>query len=130
MKQQPSRHNRTGYETCARKGLEWLVSALFEFASVDGRAVVASFDGGRIASDAGGVPVGCGRPVIGLTRRLATCFSDARHPASAEHEVETLIMQRAVGIAVGYEDLADHDELGHDPVMAPLAGSFTPRQQR
>jgi len=56
--------------------------------------------------------------VIGLTRRLAACFTDARHPAFVEHEVQTLVMQRVVGIALGYEDLIDHDELRHDPVMA------------
>jgi hypothetical protein len=101
---------------------------LFDFARVEGRAVVASFDGGRITSDAGALLLGATDRVIGLTRRLAGCFIDARDPALIEHEVETLIMQRIVGIALGYEDLIDHDELRHDPVMATLAGKLVARR--
>jgi hypothetical protein len=102
---------------------------LFEFARVEGRAVVASFDGGRITSDAGAVLLGAADRVIGLTRRLAGCFTDARNPAFIEHEVETLVMQRVVGIALGYEDLIDHDELRHDPVLATLAGKLAARRR-
>ena len=97
--------------------------SLFEFARVEGRAVVASFDGGRMTSDAGAVLLGAADRVIGLTRRLAGCFTDVRNPAFIEHEVETLVMQRVVGIALGYEDLVDHDELRHDPVLAPWLAS-------
>jgi Transposase DDE domain group 1 len=96
--------------------------SLFDFARVEGRTVVASFDGGRITPDAGALLLGATDRVIGLTRWLAACFSDARDPACVEHEVETLVMQRVVGIALGYEDLLDHDELRHDPVLATLAG--------
>jgi hypothetical protein len=102
--------------------------SLFEFARVEGRAVVASFDGGRITSDAGALLLGATDRVIGLTRRLAACFADARNPAFVEHEVETLVMQRVVGIALGYEDLIDHDELRHDPLMATLAGKLAARR--
>jgi hypothetical protein len=101
---------------------------LFEFARVEGRAVVASFDGGRISSDAGALLLGAADRVIGLSRRLAACFSDARDPDLSEHEVETLVMQRVVGIALGYEDLNDHDQLRHDPVLATLAGKLTARR--
>jgi hypothetical protein len=101
---------------------------LFEFARVEGRAVLASFDGGRITSDAGALLLGAADRVIGLTRRLAACFADARNPAFVEHEVETLVMQRVVGIALGYEDLVDHDELRHDPVLATLAGKLAARR--
>jgi hypothetical protein len=59
--------------------------------------------------------------VLNLTRRLGACFKDGRDPAYTEHTVETLVMQRVVGIALGYEDLNDHDELRHDPIMAVLA---------
>jgi hypothetical protein len=69
---------------------------LFEFAPADGRAVVASFDGGRITSDAGALLLGAADKVIGLTRRLSACFTDARKPAFVDREVETLIMQRVV----------------------------------
>ena len=94
------------------------------FAPVAGRAVVASFDGGAMTSDAGALLLGAADRVLGLTRRLAACFKDSRDPAYVEHTVETLVMQRTVGIALGYEDLNDHDQLRHDPVMAVLAGKL------
>jgi hypothetical protein len=100
----------------------------FEFARVEGRDVVASFDGGWLTSDAGALLLGAADRVIGLTEKLAACFSDARNPALVEHAVETLVMQRVVGIALGYEDLNDHDELRHDPVLATLAGKLTARR--
>ena len=95
----------------------------FDFARVEGRKVVASFDGGRITSDAGALLLGATDRVICLSRRLADCFTDARDPTLIEHAVETLVMQRVLGIALGYEDLNDHDQLRHDPVMAVLAGT-------
>jgi hypothetical protein len=104
------------------------IPTLFEFARADGRSVVASFDGGRIKSDAGALLLGATDRVIGLTRRFAGCFTDARHAAFVEHEVETLIMQRVVGMTLGYEDLIDHDELRHDPVPATLAGKLAARR--
>jgi hypothetical protein len=85
-------------------------------------------NGGRITSDAGALLLGATDRVIGLTRRLAACFTDARNPDLIEHDVETLVMQRVVGIALGYEDLIDHDELRHDPVMAVLAGKLAARR--
>jgi hypothetical protein len=97
---------------------------LFDFTPVEGRAVVASFDGGAITSDAGALLLGATDKVIGLTRKLAACFKDSRNPAFIEHAVETLVMQRVVGIALGYEDLNDHDQLRHDPIMAVLAGKL------
>ncbi|MGH9620599.1 MAG: IS1380 family transposase [Bryobacteraceae bacterium] len=102
---------------------------VFEFARVEGRAVVAGFDGGRITSDAGALLLGAADRVLGLTRKLAACFTDARNPAFVEHEVETLVMQRVVGLALGYEDLIDHDELRHDPVLATLAGKLEARRR-
>ena len=103
-------------------------STLFDFARLEGRAVVASFDGGRITSDAGALLLGATDRVLGLTRRLAACFKDRRDPDYVEHAVETLLMQRVVGIALGYEDLLDHDQLRHDPVMAVLAGKLAARR--
>ena len=97
---------------------------LFDFARADGRAVVASFAGGAITSDAGALLLGATDRVLGLTRRLAACFKDSRDPAYTEHALETLVMQRVVGIALGYEDLNDHDQLRHDPVLATLAGKL------
>lgn len=97
---------------------------LFNFAPVEGRSVVAAFDGGRITSEAGALLLGATDKVIGLTRRLAGCFTDNRDPDLTEHTVQTLVMQRVTGIALGYEDLNDHDTLRHDPVMAVLAGKL------
>ena len=102
---------------------------LFEFARVESRAVVASFDGGRLTSDAGALLLGVADRVIDLTRRLAGCFSDARDPSPIEHEVGTLVMQRVVGIALGCEDLLDHDTLRHDPVLATPAGKPSARRR-
>src|SRR3954464_12556025 len=98
---------------------------LFDFARADGRAVVASFDGGAITSDAGALFLGGAARVLGLTRRWAVCVKASPHPAYIEHTVETLVMQRIVGIALGYEDLNDHDQLRHDPVLATLANKLT-----
>jgi hypothetical protein len=95
-----------------------------EFARVDGRPVVADFDGGALTSDAGGLLLGAADRVIDLVGRLAGCFRDARDPRYIEHSVSTLIGQRVYGIALGYEDLVDHDELRHDPLMAVLAGKL------
>ena len=97
---------------------------LFAFPPVDGRHVVASFDGGAITSDAGALLLGQTDRAIRLTERFATCFSDTRCAELVEHQVETMVMQRVVGIALGYEDLNDHDELRHDPVLAVLAAKL------
>ena len=102
---------------------------LFEFARVDGRSVVASFDGGSITSDAGGLLLGATDRAIRLADRFAECFGDARAPHLIEHEVGTLVGQRVFGIALGYEDLIDHDTLRYDPVMAVLAGKLAARRE-
>src|SRR5262249_39690215 len=87
-------------------------------------AVVASFDGGAITSDAGGLLLGATDRAIGLIERFAACFIDRRDPRLVEHVVGTLIGQRVFGIALGYEDVNDHDELRHGPLMAVLAGKL------
>jgi hypothetical protein len=90
--------------------------------------VVAGFDGGTITSDAGALLLGATDQTIGLTERFAACFTDRRAPELVEHSVRTLVTQRIVGIALGYEDLTDHDELRHDPVLAVLAGKLAARR--
>src|SRR5260221_14398518 len=95
---------------------------LFDFGPVEGRAVEAAFDAGLVTSDAGALLLGATDRVIGLVDRFADCFCDHRRQDLIEHAVTTLIGQRVFGIALGYEDLNDHDELRHDPVMAVLAG--------
>jgi Transposase DDE domain group 1 len=102
---------------------------LFGFAPVEGREVVAAFDGGAITSDAGGLLLGATDRALDLLRRLTACFSDVRKQHLIEHEVVTLIAQRVFAIALGYEDLNDHDKLRKDPVMAVLAGKLAARRQ-
>lgn len=102
---------------------------LLGFAAVEGREVVAAFDGGLITSDAGALLLGATDRAIGLTARLASCFSDRRRQEYVEHEVATLVRQRVFGIALGYEDLNDHDALRHDPMMAVLAGKLAARRE-
>ena len=96
----------------------------FDFGLVGRRKVVGSFDGGAITSDAGALLLGTTDRAIGLVDRLAACFTDYRKPELIEHRVATLVGQRVFGIALGYEDLNDHDELRRDPVMAVLAGKL------
>jgi len=102
---------------------------LFGFAPVEGRRVEAAFDAGWLTSDAGGLLLGLTDRAIGLIDRFAGCFIDHRDPALIEHAVSTLVGQRVVGIALGYEDLIDHDVLRHDPVMATLAGKLAARRR-
>ena len=82
---------------------------LFRFAPVERRAVMAGFDGGRMTSDAGALLLGATDRAIGLVERFAACFTNGRAPQLVEHEVRTLVGQRIFGIALGYEDLVDHD---------------------
>jgi hypothetical protein len=102
---------------------------LFEFAPVERRRVVAGFDGGVITSDAGALLLGRTDRAIGLVARFADCFIDRRCPERIEHRVATLVGQRVFALALGYEDVNDHDELRHDPVMAVLAGKLAARRQ-
>ena len=103
-------------------------ATLFEFAPVEGRRVVAGFDGGAITSDAGALLLGQTDRAVRLTERFAACFRDVRLAELVEHRVATLVMQRVFGIALGYEDLNDHDEFRCDPVMAVLAGKLEARR--
>ena len=100
------------------------ISDLFGFAPVEGRRVEASFVGGTITSDAGGLPLGSTDRAIGLIDRFAQRFKDRRDPGLIEHQVRTLVGQRVFGLALGYEDLNDHDHLRHDPLLAVLLGKL------
>ena len=101
----------------------------FDFGTVEGRSVEAAFDGGLVTSDAGALLLGATDRAIDLVRRFASCFHDRRRQEWIEHEVATLVGQRVFAIALGYEDLNDHDELRHDPMMAVLAGKLTARRE-
>ena len=100
------------------------------FARVDGRAVVADFDGGAITSNAGGLLLGAADRAIGLIERFAACFIDGRAAGRVVQEVATLVGQRVFGIALGYEDLIDHDRLRHDPVLGVVLGRLEARHGR
>ena len=101
----------------------------FGYEVVEGRQVVAAFDGGEVTSDAGALLLGATDRAIGLVTRFAACFDDSRVQAQVEHTVESMVAQRVFGIALGYEDLVDHDQLRHDPVLATLAGKLTAKRR-
>ena len=100
----------------------------FDFGRVEGRIVEAAFDAGLVTSDAGALLLGATDRAIDLVGRFADCFRDHRRQDLIEHAVATLIGQRVFGIALGYEDLNDHDELRHDPLMAVLSGKLAARR--
>ena len=100
----------------------------FDFGEVEGRAVEAAFDGGLVTSDAGALLLKATDQAIGLIERLAECFHEGRRPELIEHAVATLVGQRVFAIALGYEDLNDHDELRHDPLMAVLVGKLSSKR--
>src|SRR5438477_3364646 len=104
---------------------------LFEFEAVERRAVVAGFDGGDITSNAGALLLGQVDRGLGLMRRFAACFTDRRNPYFVEHQVETLVGQRVFGLALGYEDLNDHDVTAMRPfLLRPCTTAGTPCRRR
>ena len=94
----------------------------FEFAAEGSRQVVGQFDGGTITSDAGGLLLRQTDQRIKLLGRLAECFTDERQPEKIEHRLEQLLAQRVYGLALGYEDLNDHEQLRGDPLLAVMTG--------
>ena len=94
----------------------------FDFQPLFSREVTARFDGGTITSDAGGLLLGEVEAKTGLLADLAHCFDDFRDPELIEHSVEELLKQRVFALALGYEDLNDHDQLRADPLLATLVG--------
>jgi hypothetical protein len=98
----------------------------FEFESTSGtRQIVAEFSGGTITSDAGSLLLKETDAKMNLPARLADCFTDRRSPVPIEHTLEQMLRQRVYGLALGYEDLNDHDLLRQDPWLAVLAGKST-----
>jgi len=100
-----------------------------EFQEVGGRRVQADFNGGHITSDGGVLLLRELDERLGISRRFAACFEDHRDPDLIEHTVEELVRQRVYGLALGYEDLNDHDELRRDPLLAVAAGKVDPEGQ-
>lgn len=93
-----------------------------EFHALGRRDLVGRFDGGQISSDGGGLLLREVDQRLGMLARLADCFTDYRNPNSIEHDVQALVAQRVYGLALGYEDLNDHDVLRDDGVLAVLVG--------
>lgn len=105
------------------------ISPAFEFQPLDGRQITARFDGGTITSDAGALLLRELEAASGLLAKLATCFVDHRAGDKIEHTVEELLKQRVFALALGYEDLNDHDQLRADPLLAVLVGKSDPTGQ-
>jgi len=97
-----------------------------EFQRHEKKEVIGRFDGGAISSDAGALLLREVNRRTGMIEQAAECFSDSRNPERIEHSVEQLVGQRIYGLALGYEDLNDHDWLRCDPLMAVLAGKEDP----
>jgi hypothetical protein len=98
------------------------------FQAVGGRQIVARFDGGQLSSDGGGLLLREVDRRTGLLKEFAACFRDYRNPSLVVHSLGTLIRQRVTGMALGYEDLNDHDQLRHDPLIATLVDNGDPTQ--
>jgi hypothetical protein len=100
-----------------------------KFKRLGKRLVVADFNGGTITSDAGVLLLDKVEQAIGLLAGAAECFVDHRDADLIEHTVEQLIRQRVFALALGYEDLNDHDELSRDPLLAAVVGKCDPTGQ-
>ena len=98
----------------------------FEFTTSGTRQIVAEFSGGTITSDAGSVLLKETDAKMNLLARFSQCFTDRRSPLRIEHTLEQMLRQRVYSLALGYEDLNDHELLRLDPLLAVLAGKAEP----
>ena len=94
----------------------------FGFEGTGRREIVARFDGGTISSDGGAFLLRQTDKLLNLIPRLGKCFLDGRNQSLVEHSVTEMLAQRIYGLALGYEDLNDHEQLRKDPVFGILAG--------
>src|SRR5512135_2979866 len=97
-----------------------------DFPMLGSRDVLADLDGGAISSDGGALLLRKTEQLTGIIRQFAACFTDHRKPDLIEHTVEALIAQRVYALALGYEDLNDHDDLRVDPLLATVVGKSDP----
>jgi len=95
----------------------------FGFEACGSREIVARFDGGIISSDGGAFLLRQTDQRLNLLPRLAECFLDGRKQEQVEHSIQEMLSQRIYGLALGYEDINDHEQLRNDPVFGILAGS-------
>src|SRR3954471_19946900 len=100
--------------------------AYLDFPMLGSRQVLADFDGGAISSDGGALLLREAEARTGIIRQFAACFTDHRDTDLVEHPVEHLLAQRVYGLALGYEDLNDHDDLRTDPLLATVVGKGDP----
>ena len=96
------------------------------FSSASGRTITAEFNGGTITSDGGSVLLGEVDRKLRLLERFGQCFLDGRDAGLVKHSVEQMARQRVYALALGYEDVNDHDQLRHDPLLAALCGKRKP----
>src|SRR5882724_2736034 len=94
----------------------------FGFKGLGRREIVARFDGGTISSDGGAFLLRETEQRLNLISRLSACFLDGRNQSLVEHSVGEMLSQRIYGLALGYEDLNDHEQLRTDPVFGILSG--------
>ena len=100
-----------------------------QFQGLGRRQVVADFSGGEVASDGGALLLREVEAGTGIVRSFAECFEDFRNPLLIEHSKYELVSQRVYAVALGYEDVNDHDELRRDPLLATLVGKADPTGQ-
>ena len=97
------------------------------FQKLDSREVSAAFDGGQVTSDAGALLLREIEIKFHFIEQFARCFTDHRDPELVEHTLPELLKQRIFGLCLGYEDLNDHEQLRHDPLLAVLVGKKEPQ---
>jgi len=102
---------------------------VFGFHPLKRREIRAEFNGGAISSDGGGLLLREVEKRMGILRQFAACFTDYRNADLIEHTVDELVAQRVYGLALGYEDLNDHEELRNDPLLAVLVEKSDPSQE-
>ena len=101
-------------------------AAALDFPRLGRREIVADFDGGAITSDGGALLLRTTEQLTAIIRQFAACFTDHRDPDLIEHPLADLVAQRVYGLALGYEDLNDHDDLRRDPLLAAVIGKLDP----
>jgi hypothetical protein len=98
---------------------------LFPFEAHFSRQVVAQFEGSWLTTEGGSLLLRQADRKIGLLRRVTGCFTDYRQPERIEHRLEEMLAQRIYGLALGYEDLNDHEQLRQDPLLGGWPESAT-----